>query len=98
MAKKIIPYSDLATNCIRKTTNKTTHVCGYSLNEAPSSDVTVTVTISNSKLTRSPTSLTFTTLNWFTPQIVTYTGVNDGVTDIITNENDNPCGKWRWVR
>ena len=86
MAKKIIPYSDLATNPIRKTTNKTTHVCGYSLNEAPSSDVTVTVTISNGKLTRSPVSLTFTTLNWFTPQIVTYTGVNDGVTDIITNE------------
>jgi len=86
MAKKIIPYSDLATNCIRKVTNKTTHICGYSLNEAPSSDVTVTVTISNGKLTRSPTSLTFTTLNWFTPQIVTYTGVNDGVTDIITNE------------
>lgn len=86
MSKKIIPYSDMKTNCIRKTTNKTTHVCGYSLSEAPSGDVTVTVTISNGKLTRSPTSLTFTTLNWYTPQIVTYTGVNDGVTDIITNE------------
>lgn len=83
---RIIPYSDLKTNCVRKATNKTTHVCGYSLDSAPSGDVTVTVTISNGKLTRTPTSLTFTTANWFTPQIVTYTGVNDGVTDIITNE------------
>jgi len=83
---KIIPYSDMLTNCIRKTTNKTTHVCGYSLDSAPTGDVTVTVTISNGKLTRSPTSLTFTTSNWYTPQIVTYTGVNDGVTDIITDE------------
>lgn len=86
MSKKIIPYSDLATNCVRKTTNKTTHICGYSLSEAPSADVTVTVTISNGKLTRSPTSLTFTTLNWYTPQIVTYTGVNDGVTDVVVEE------------
>lgn len=86
MSKKIVPYSDMLTNCIRKTTNKTTHICGYSLSEVPSGDVTVTVTISNGKLTRSPTSLTFTTSNWYTPQIVTYTGVNDGVTDIITDE------------
>lgn len=86
MSKKIIPYSNMKTNCIRKTTNKTTHVCGYSLSEVPSSDVTVSVTISNGKVTRSPTSLTFTTSNWYTPQIVTYTGVNDGITDIITNE------------
>lgn len=86
MAKKIIPYSDMKTNCIRKTTNKTTHVCGYSLNQEPSASVTVDITISNSKLTASTLQLTFTTANWFTPQIVTYTGVNDGVTDIITNE------------
>lgn len=82
----IIPYSDLGTNCIRKTTNKTTHVVGYSLDSAPSGDVTVTVTISNGKLTRSPTSLTFTTSNWYTPQIVTYTGVNDGIVDVVTPE------------
>ena len=55
------------------------------LNTAPSSDVTVELTIAPAEVadeaTLSPTSLTFTSENWYLPQTVTVTGVRDFVDD-----------------
>lgn len=49
---------------------------------APASDVTIGLTSSNLlEGTVSPASVTFTPLNWSTPQSVTVTGVNDAVVD-----------------
>ena len=87
--KKIITFSDLETNAIRKTTNNTTFTFGFCLSEIPSSDVTITLTGLLSKYTRSSSSYTFTTLNWFTPQNLTITSVNDGVTDIVIKDELN---------
>jgi hypothetical protein len=52
------------------------------LNTAPTADVIVGV-LSNdlTEGTAAPASLTFTTVNWGTPQTVTVTGVNDDVAD-----------------
>jgi len=82
-------FSSLKNNPIRKTTNNTTYTFGFCLSEAPSSDVTVTLTGSLSKYTRSSSSYTFTTLNWMTPQSLTLTGANDGVTDIVITDQLN---------
>jgi uncharacterized protein (DUF1800 family) len=46
------------------------------LNRAPSGTVTVNVG-SNARVTRSPASLTFTTSNWWVPQVVTVTAEDD---------------------
>lgn len=46
----------------------------------PSADVTVTVT-PDAQLGVAPTSLTFTTGNWFVPQTVTVNAVDDGITE-----------------
>lgn len=84
--KKIIPFSSLKNNPIRKNTSNTTFTFGFCLSEAPSSDVTITLTGSLSKYTRSSSSYTFTTSNWMTPQSLTITSVNDGVTDLIITD------------
>lgn len=52
------------------------------LNTAPSSSVMFSLTSSDvSEATVSPSTLTFTTMNWSTPQTVTVSGVNDAIVD-----------------
>ncbi|TWU32194.1 CotH kinase family protein [Novipirellula artificiosorum] len=52
------------------------------LNSEPSADVVVTVTSADvGEVTVSPTTLTFTTENWSVAQVVTVTGMADGVAD-----------------
>lgn len=52
------------------------------LNSLPTASVTIPVSSSNtSEGTVSPGSLTFTTLNWSTPQTVTVTGADDFIAD-----------------
>ncbi len=52
------------------------------LNQIPTADVTVPLSSSDtSEGTVSPSSVTFTTLNWNTPQTVTITGQNDSYVD-----------------
>lgn len=46
------------------------------LNRLPTGTVTVNLS-SNTRVTRSPASLTFTTANWWVPQLVTVTAVDD---------------------
>lgn len=87
--KEIIPFSSLKNNPIRKNTSNTTYTFGFCLSEAPSADVTVTLSGSLSKYTRSSDSYIFTSLNWMTPQSLTLTAVNDGVTDIIITDQLN---------
>lgn len=84
--KKIIPFSSLKNNPIRKNTSNTTFTFGFCLSEVPTGDVTVTLTGSLSKYTRSSDSYTFTTSNWMTPQTLTLTAANDGVTDIVITD------------
>lgn len=50
------------------------------LNAAPSADVIVSIT-PDAQLSRSPATLTFTTVNWATPQTVTVTAVDDAVAE-----------------
>lgn len=47
------------------------------LTAAPSADVTITPSVSGGKVTVSPSSLTFTTGNYSTPQTITVTAVDD---------------------
>jgi len=50
----------------------------FILTQAPASSVTVPFSSSDAtEFTVSAASLTFTTANWFTPQVITLTGVND---------------------
>ena len=52
------------------------------LDSEPTADVTVGVSSSDlTEGTVAPASVTFTNLDWFTPQVVTVTGVNDDVDD-----------------
>lgn len=52
------------------------------LGTQPTADVTISVVSDTpSEATASPASLTFTSVNWQVPQIVTVTGVDDTVTD-----------------
>lgn len=54
------------------------------LSRLPASDVTIPATILSNDLTEatvSPATLTFAAANWFTPQVVTATGVNDTILD-----------------
>jgi hypothetical protein len=50
------------------------------LTAAPSSDVTITVS-PDAQLSVAPSTLTFTTGNWASPQIITVTAVDDGLTE-----------------
>jgi hypothetical protein len=50
------------------------------LTRAPSADVTIDIT-TDSQASVSPASLTFTTVNWATPQTVTVTAVNDALVE-----------------
>ena len=50
------------------------------LSRAPSADVNINIT-TDSQVSVSPASLTFTTANWDTPQTVTVTAVNDSVNE-----------------
>ncbi len=52
-----------------------TDTFSISLKSKPTS--TVTVSLSGSQITPSPTSLTFTSLNWNIPQVVTVTAIDD---------------------
>lgn len=52
------------------------------LNSRPTANVTIALSSSDAtEGTVSPTSVTFTSENWNTPQVVTATGVNDGIVD-----------------
>ena len=52
------------------------------LNAAPASDVVLNVTSGDTdEVTVAPSQLTFTSLNWATPQTITATGVNDDSND-----------------
>lgn len=53
-----------------------TDVYTVALNRAPTDTVTVTVG-TNARVTTSPGTLTFTTANWWVPQVVAITAVND---------------------
>jgi hypothetical protein len=58
------------------------------LDSQPTANVTIsgmTTTLGTSVLTLSTTSLTFTTVNWATPQVVTVTGIPD--TSVLANRN-----------
>lgn len=49
---------------------------------APTADVTIGLSSSNTaEGTVAPTSITFTSMNWSTPQTITITGVNDAIVD-----------------
>ncbi|MBK8173660.1 MAG: integrin [Sandaracinaceae bacterium] len=53
------------------------------LTSQPTSDVSISLMSSNlTEGTVAPASVTFTTMNWSTPQTVTVTGVGDGVFDL----------------
>lgn len=54
------------------------------LNSQPTADVTVTLTFDSSKITASPASLTFTSANWNTAQLVTVTADSDSLIDFGT--------------
>lgn len=50
------------------------------LNEQPTADVTIAIN-PNSQVAVTPSSVTFTTLNWDVPQSVTVSAINDGVAE-----------------
>ena len=52
-----------------------------SLYREPSSNVTINVTSSNSEVSPSSTSISFTTANWSTPQIITLSAIDDALLD-----------------
>lgn len=55
---------------------------GVGLNSQPTADVVIAITSSDTtEGTVSPSTLTFTSVNWNAPQFVTVTGVNDDVQD-----------------
>jgi hypothetical protein len=60
------------------TENGTTDDYTIALSTEPSADVTIT-TINTGDTTTSPTTLTFTTTNWATPQTITITAVDDNI-------------------
>ncbi|MEG4216575.1 DUF4347 domain-containing protein, partial [Microcoleus sp. Pol14C6] len=83
-----ITDNDNAGITITPTTGLTTTEAGgkatftVQLNTQPTADVTVGVTSDNTaEGTVSPTSVTFTSANWNTPQTVTATGVDDNLVD-----------------
>ncbi len=51
------------------------------LNSQPTANVTITLAYNGQITTVPATTLTFTTANWFTPQIVTVSAVNDAVAE-----------------
>jgi large repetitive protein len=60
----------------------TTATFRVSLNTQPSADVVIPLVSSNtSEATVSPAALTFNSVNWKAPQIVSITGVNDDIAD-----------------
>jgi uncharacterized protein (DUF1800 family) len=61
-----------------------TDTVGFSLSQQPQANVTVTLTPTNQLLvnnTTLPTTLTFTTANWSTEQVVTVAAVNDATVE-----------------
>ncbi len=59
----------------------TTATTSIVLDTQPTANVIIGININNSEVTVSSSSLTFTTSNWNIPQIVTITGINDGIID-----------------
>lgn len=80
--KKIITFGNLTTNAIRKNTSNTVFNIGVCLEEAPTGNVTVSFSSALGKFTTSA-ALVFSTVNWATPQTLTITANNDGVTDVV---------------
>jgi len=73
----------------------------YVLTSAPTTNVVITPSASGSQVSLSPTSMTFTTVNWATPQTLTVTAVNDSsvegthsgtITHEITSDDANYAG------
>jgi len=76
-----VTQSDGAT-AVNESGTGTTDTFTVVLNTRPSSDVVIDVSSADTgEATVSPGSLTFTGDNWDTPQTVTVTGVDDGLTD-----------------
>jgi len=76
-AIKAVPDADLVTD-----ENGTTDTFTVVLTTLPTAPVTITVSSSlPTEATVDPVVLNFTVGNWFTPQLVTVTGVNDDVAD-----------------
>ncbi|MBD2515327.1 DUF4347 domain-containing protein [Nostoc sp. FACHB-973] len=87
-ASGTITDNDIAGITISATTGLVTTEAGgtanfsIQLDSQPTADVTLTFSSSNvNEGTVSVSSVTFTAANWNTPQIITVTGVNDGVLD-----------------
>jgi predicted outer membrane repeat protein len=55
----------------------TTDTYTITLGKGPTSSVTVNISESDSDIETSPSSVTFTTLNWFTPQVVTISAIDN---------------------
>ncbi len=74
----VLPGDGLITNETGSTDN-----FNVVLNAAPAANVTIPAITSSDtgEVTLSPSSLTFTTLNWSTPQPVTLTGIDDALID-----------------
>lgn len=51
------------------------------LDSEPTNDVTITFAITGTQVTVSPTTMTFTSANWDTPQTLTVTAVNDNTVE-----------------
>lgn len=62
------------------TEGSTTDTYTITLDTKPENDVTITVT-PDSQLTVSPSTLTFTSANWFTDQMITVTAVDDSTVE-----------------
>jgi len=74
--------SNLRKGNLFTTESGSTNTFTVSLNTRPTADVTVTFSgLDDTEGLLSPTTLTFTEANWYTPQIVTVTGVSDSDPD-----------------
>lgn len=73
----------------------------YVLTSAPTANVVITPSASGSKVTLSPASMTFTSVNWATPQTLTVTAVDDAtvegthsdtITHLVSSSDTNYSG------
>lgn len=58
----------------------------FALASAPSATVNVAISTAAGQVTVGPTSLTFTTANWDTPQTITVTAVDDSIEEFVTTD------------
>lgn len=81
-----LPFSlELSKAVVVTNEDGTQDTFGVSLGAAPASDVVVDIVPmgATDEFSLAPTTLTFTTANWATPQTVTVTGLNDGDEDCV---------------